>query len=276
MQYAIEKRQKRSICNLCRLEADLTWDHVPPKGGTVIRPMEMQAMMTRLTAETGKTVISQNGVKFRTICKKCNEHLGAQYDATLNEFSRSVGLYLKSTLRLPMVLTHVTKPQRLLKAVLAHLVAAKVEIEDTTFDQLARTYALDPSAQLPDDIHVFYWVYPYDDLVVMRDFAMFVLSRSFDMPAVFQLMKCFPVAFLCSTASNYAGLNSLSAYRHCALDEEVEIPLRLFPVRERHWPETPDDRYNKVIFGGASAMRSVYAAPRRATRAMARRNERAF
>ncbi len=208
-------------------------------------------------------MISQNGIKYRTICRRCNDYIGAEYDPTLNVFSKSVGLYIKSTLRIPMAVRHKTKPQRLLKALLAHLVAAKVEIEDTTFDQSARAYALDPAAKLPEDITVFYWVYPYDETVVMRDFAMFTPRGTFNHPAIFQLLKSFPVAFLCSSASSYGGLDSLPHYRKCDLNEEVEIPIRLLPVHERHWPETPTDKDNNVIFGGASAMQGFHARPRR-------------
>jgi hypothetical protein len=264
LQYAIAKRaNKKSICNLCRGEADLTWDHVPPKGGILVRPVEIQTAMTRLTGRPARGVISQNGVKYRTICKRCNDHIGAEYDPTMNAFSKSVGRYVKSTLRVPNVVRFATKPQRLLKALLAHLVAAKVEIEDTTFDRAARGYALDPTAKLPDDITVFYWVYPYDETVVMRDFAMFTPRGTFKQPAVFQLLKSFPVAFLCSTASTYDGLDRLSLFRRCELDEEVEIPVRLLPAREPHWPETPTDRDNSIIFGGSSAMQGFHARPRR-------------
>lgn len=263
MQYAIAKRQKRSICNLCRKEADLTWDHVPPKGGIVVRPVEILTIMTRLCGQPGRRVISQNGVKYRTICKACNEYVGREYDPIMNAFSKSVGLYIRSTLHIPREVAHRTKPQRLLKSLLAHLVAAKVPIEDTVFDQQARAYVLDPVAKLPADINVFYWVYPYDTTVIMRDFAMFTPRGTFLDPAIFQLIKTFPVAFLCTNVARYAGLHSLSPHRDCELDDEVDVPMRLFPVHEQEFPETPDDRDNVVIFGGASAMQGFHASPRR-------------
>lgn len=228
-----------------------------------MRPVEIMTIMARMGGQTGRAVVSQNGIKYRTICKSCNEHIGAEYDPTLNTFSKSVGLYVKSTLRIPREVGHKTKPQRLLKSLIAHLVAAKVEIEDTTFDQQARAYALDPDAKLPADINVFYWVYPYDVTVVMRDFAMFTPRGTFRDPAVFQLIKSFPVAFLCTNAASYAGLHSLSPFRDCELDDEVDLARNFFPVHERQFPETPNDRDNTILFGGASAMQGFHATPRR-------------
>jgi len=58
-----------------------------------------------------------------------------------------------------------------MKALLGHLVAAKVDIENTLFDQQAREYVLDINAPLPAEINIFYWVYPHDCSVTIRDFG---------------------------------------------------------------------------------------------------------
>jgi hypothetical protein len=46
--------------------------------------------------EKDKFNLPQNGVKFRTLCKKCNDWLGQQFDPTLNEFARDVGQIVTS------------------------------------------------------------------------------------------------------------------------------------------------------------------------------------
>lgn len=263
--YAKLKREKTSICNLCMEEKPLSWDHVPPKGGIELGPVEMETVFEVLTGDRQKPRLreSQNGVKYRTLCKECNEYLGIEYDPVLNGFAISVGRYLRSSVTLPNVVNHSVKPQRLMKALLGHLVAAKVEVENTAFDQLARAYVLDPASLLPDDIHIFYWIYPYSSSVTIRDFGMFTPRGKYNEPAIFQTLKYFPVAYLCCDKPSYAGLPALSWYREAGLDDEIELPLSMGRVEDPYWPEAPDDADGNVFFGGQSASQAIHARPRR-------------
>lgn len=263
MHYIKSKREKSSVCNLCRGVKNLTWDHVPPKGGIQLTPVEMETILSVMTGDKGATkpTESQNGVKYRTICKECNDYLGLNFDPTLNEFARSVATYLKTTIQLPKTVHHKTKPKRLIKAILGHLVAAKVNVEDTQFDRLAREYVLDTSTELPNEINIFYWPYPYTCSITIRDFGMFVPRGTLQEPAIFQTMKYFPIAYLVCSKPSYAGLNSLSIYRDCGLDDQVEIPIALDRVEHAHWPEAPEGTTN-VLFGGQSAMDAIVAKQR--------------
>jgi len=263
--YAKYKREKVSFCNLCRKEGALSWDHVPPKGGIELSPVEMETIFEIMAGDRGKPKLreSQNGVKYRTICKTCNEYMGVEYDRALNDFALSVGRYLKSVVDLPRVINHQVKPQRLMKALLGHLVAAKIELEDTRFDRMAREYVLDIHQPLPNSISIFYWVYPYDISIAIRDFGMFVPRCTFNEPAIFQTLKYFPIAFLCCDKTEYAGLTALSWYRNAHLDDEFEIPIDLARVEHPYWPEAPSDEDRNVFFGGQSAANAIRARPRR-------------
>ena len=55
----------------------------------------MRRRRLALTGHAAKNVVSQNGVKYRTLCKDCNEYIGAEYDETLNQFVRSIGRILQ-------------------------------------------------------------------------------------------------------------------------------------------------------------------------------------
>lgn len=66
--------------------------------------------------------------------RQCNDWLGKEYDPTLNKFANDISLFVKSSLHLPLVLTVPTKPYRLMRAILAHLVAAKAEMDEGNFD----------------------------------------------------------------------------------------------------------------------------------------------
>ena len=96
MYYAKSKREKRSICNLCRKEKDLSWDHIPPKGGIELSTVKMETIFALIAGDRDKPKIreSQNGMKYRTICSECNAYLGAEFDIIINDFALSVGRYL--------------------------------------------------------------------------------------------------------------------------------------------------------------------------------------
>lgn len=262
----IKRREKISTCNLCQQQKTLSWDHVPPKGGIELTKVEMEVLFGKMSDGAKKEFYpkeSQNGVKYRTICSECNAFLGSEYDEILNDFARSCGRYLKTSLKLPTTVKHKVKPQRLLKAILGHLVAAKIEIDETEFDQAAREYVLNIDAPLPTGLHVFYWMYPYDCSITIRDFVMFTPRGTFNESTVFQTLKYFPVAYLCCNQEEYAGLESLSRYGACRLDEEVDLPITLKRVEDPYWPESPSDEDNNIVIVGQSALNSIYAMPRR-------------
>lgn len=181
-------------------------------GGIDPDPVEMETVFRIMAGDRKKPKLreSQNGVKDRTICSECNSLSGREYDPTISDFATSVDRYLKSGIALPEVLSHKVMPQRLMKALPGHIVATKVEIEDTAFDWAARAYVPEPKMPIQEDIHIFYWVYLYATSVAIRDFSMFVPRGTFNEPAIFQLLKYYPVAYLCRNKPEYAGFPALS------------------------------------------------------------------
>jgi hypothetical protein len=207
-------------------------------------------------------VLTQNGLKYRTICGRCNSCLlGGGYDRTLNEFALNVGRFLDTTLYLPPQVSVVTKPARLLRSLFGHLLAAKAQLEYTKPDTAMREFVLDPRAQLTPELNVFYFVYPYPDVVVVRDVLMPAHRGRFDSPAIFSILKYFPVGYIVTNAKEHEGLQSLSFRCPRDLDQAVEIPIRLGSPPQRDWPEVVDDG-NFVAFGGSSGESSVTAIPK--------------
>lgn len=262
MHYVKNKKNKIDTCNLCLKNTELTWDHVPPKGSVELSPVEMRDVMQSLhTPEfQDRTTISQDGVKFRTICSSCNGMLGKEYDPVLNEFSKSIGQHLKSTLNMPSEINLNIKPQRLVRAVLGHLVSAKVEIDGSRFDELVRSFIREKDLALPEDINVFYWVFPYSYQAVARDLMMPSIRGSYRSFSVFQAMKFFPVAFVVTDTNQYENLPCLTHYRNEKLDMEVEIKVNLRNIKPPDWPDAAEGS-NFVAFGRAGAD-SIFAVPR--------------
>ena len=162
--YSIKfKRGKVGLCNICKKRKHLSWDHVPPKGGIYLSAVEQETVFSHMTVAkiNRKYSISQNGVKYRTICKGCNEKIGNKFDPVLNGFARSVGNILKSNLILPSTIYYKTKPNLLIRAILAHLLAVKADIDKVTMDEQIRNFIFDENASIPEEINIFYWVHPY-------------------------------------------------------------------------------------------------------------------
>lgn len=243
----------------------MTWDHVPPQGGIKLTPVEQELVFDRLTADAkGRFYsISQNGVKFRTICGKCNNTwLGKKYDPALNEFTVTTGKLLQTTIHLPSIINVRARPTAIARAVLGHMLAAKIHIDDVVPDREIREFFFDEDAPIPDSIHLFYWIYPYTSVVLIRDIAMPAARGRFDgSVGVFSILKYFPVAYLVTDLQSYEGLTELTSFRHLKSSEFADIPIPLQKIHDLAWPEMVDD--NNIVAGGISLQSSIYATPRR-------------
>jgi len=241
--------------------ADLTWDHVPPKGGIDLSTVKMQSILHLMTSDQKNQKLreSQNGLKFRTLCGDCNSFLGSEYDQEVNRFSKGLATIFESEIELPSKVNFKLNIQRLLKGMIGHLVAAKISEETTVFDEEVREYVLDREALLPENVHIFYWVYPYKCTVIMRDFLMFTPRGTFRDPAVFQMLKYYPVAFLVCNRPDYANLDCLSKYGRVEIDQEITLNINTAPRGGAYWPEAPSDKENNVLVVGEDGANSVHA-----------------
>jgi hypothetical protein len=257
------KREKVSQCNICKKIKSLSWDHVPPKGGIHLSSIEQETVFQHMTMskDNRKYSISQNGVKYRTICKECNEIIGRKYDPVLNDFAYNVGKFLKTKLTLPSIIYYKTKPNLLIRAILGHLLATKADIDEVTIDEQVRNFIFDEDASIPEEIKIFYWVHPYINTVIIRDIAMLAVRGKFGgKVGFFSILKYFPIAYLISNLKEYEGLSELTFYRNSKPRDMIDIPLDLKNIRGPEWPEIVDD--GNMIMGGLSIQSSVFAIPK--------------
>ncbi len=257
------QREKVSRCNICKKRKHLSWDHVPPKGGIYLSAVEQETVFSHMTVTkvNRKYSISQNGVKYRTICKECNEKIGRKFDPVLNGFTRGVGNILKSNLILPSIIYYKAKPNLLIRAILAHLLAAKADIDKATMDEQIRNFIFDENANIPDEINIFYWVHPYINTVIIRDVAMLAVRGKFGGEVgFFSIFKYFPIAYLVCNLKEYEDLNELTLYRNSKPQDIIDIPINLKDIRGPEWPESVDNE--NMIIGGQSIKSSVFAIPR--------------
>ena len=262
---SIVKRALSGNCNICGVRCRLTWDHVPPKGSAAIGPMDQQTVLQHLATRHGgdhRYSISQNGVKFRTLCGKCNNDiLGAQCDPALNDFTDRVTRNVSSVLALPRTVHVNARPSQLVRAIFGHLLAAKGQIEDSVPDRQMRVYFQNHALHVPHGLKVFYWLHPYHNVVIIRDVVMpAVRGRFGQKPGMFSILKFFPMGYLVTDLGQYEGLTELTHYARIAGGAEIALPISLKRVEHPRWPEIVDD--GNFLAGGQSVQSSILAEPR--------------
>ena len=246
-------------CNICGENAKLTEDHTPPKGCINIGQVELHHIVEHLNIEKTKSKgrLSQNGVKYRTLCHRCNNGLlGTKYDPAFIEFVNGIGNFLRSGLQLPPVISIKAKPQRVIRSLLGHLCAQGVgRYKKGPLTEPIKEYFLDDAKQLPDALKIYFWPYPFKNHVMARDCA--YLDTRFHDSVVVWFLKFFPVAFLVTfnePASYQFPFGCLSSWGREQIDFEVEIPVNLRKLPHEYWPEAPSP--NSVVFYGQEAIAS--------------------
>lgn len=247
---------KHGQCNICGELAALTEDHTPPKGCIRLGQIQIQHIADHLSAELargdGRVRKFQSGLKYRTLCANCNNNiLGIRNDPILINFVNTIIENLQSFRDLHYGITVTTKPQRLMRSLLGHISAQGVDRyqKGKNTDPL-RDYMLDESKSLPDFLTIYYWLYPYQRQVLIRDAAFLDLSIKDSKPVGMWLLKFFPIAFLIAWGDEpeYIKLNKLSDWRSIAIDDEKTLVIPTIPSIHPYWPEAPTDT-SLVVYG---------------------------
>jgi hypothetical protein len=261
-QYAAHGSRKVGHCNICQEYGRLTWDHVPPQGSTTVSEVEVDRLFfTFKEIAKNRPKFSQNGLKYRTICASCNSRLGTDFDPVLKDFAGYIAQVLNSRLILPSLLYIPTRPTALARAILGHLLAARLYPEDQGFDGIVRTFLFDDSAPIPEELSVFCWVHPFDHHVILRSVMMPARRGNFSSFGMFSIVKFFPVGFLVTDQNSYEGLEALTAWRSLPCSETAKVVLNTRDIRGPFWPEQRDP--GNAILMGSDGIDSVVAVPRK-------------
>ncbi|OUL28478.1 hypothetical protein BV378_07300 [Nostoc sp. RF31YmG] len=263
-QVIIEKfKKKDKICNICEQEKELSDDHVPPKACPPAKNIVISKLLYEMIGERSfRKRNAQNGVTYKTICSSCNNRLGKKYDWALGEFSKKIESFVESNLILPDSFEVECYPNAIMRSVLGHLLAAKTETDEVIIDNLIRPFLLDSTLPIHDDIHILYWVYPYEKIIILRDFGMPSVRGSLQQSGFFNMMKFYPIAFLIThKLKSYEGLLSLHQFNTLPPSDKANIKINLRSVKSSTWPEECLGTENFLVVGRA-ANDSVYAVPK--------------
>lgn len=178
----------------------------------------------------------------------------------MNDFARGIGKFLHTALHLPEIPHYETRPNRLIRAICGHLLAAKGDLETTTTDEILRHFVFDEKSEFPKQLKVFYWIYSYSYVAIIRDVIMPAERGNFEKIGFVSILKYFPVGYIICDLDGYEALNDLSFYLTSHLDKTVSIPTLLNQIHHPQWPEIVDNR--NFLAGGRSIKSSVFAKPR--------------
>lgn len=255
----------RGPCAICGSIEDLTVDHVPSKGATRIAAMEVRSLTDRLSIDRvhGRFELSQNGVKFRSLCKRCNNvRLGAECDPELVLLCTRADNILRSPLALPPRFTVDVRPARVLRAVVGHLLATEPTRRPVgPFEEGLAEFFLDTKLSPPHQLECFYWLYPFNDQVILRDVGMTRLGRGLS-PLIFKLLKFYPLSFMLTWERNeqdwvFSVPELARFHSHLSYDAIAPVLIDLRTLPHQRWPEAPASD-GALLIGG----QPLHASPR--------------
>lgn len=267
MRYIEHKRNQVDRCNICGNVEELKWDHVPPKSSGNSVEINVNTLYKGLPTEDSYQRKYQNGIKFRSLCQSCNSVLLSKYDVAYKRFVEDIKQLLKTSVTLPQTVHIPIEINKVLRSVCGHIVAAKNHYDDVnTIDPELRKYVLDEQYKINPDFKLYYWIYPYKTVCIVRDVCVKGYSDKVSFPErPLSSLASFPIAFVLeSEADKDCGLIDLFQYATADINETVTIPVDFgssyYPgtgkVRNFLWPCNVGDEWDDAgfIIGGDGMM----------------------
>lgn len=262
--HMVTRGAKSGICNICGTDGPLTEDHTPPKGCVRPTAMELQHVTHRIHAGKAIKTKAHDGVKYRTLCARCNNALlGGRYDPVLIDFTKRVADLLASNLVLPTTMTVPTKPALLMRAIWGHLAAVGVDRYLKSHAEEWRDFFLGETLPVPADVNFYYWIYPYRRQALLRDIASLDIGGDVAKRSIYWLMKFYPLAFtvwMPETGGRALGHRDLTSYRTARADDVVDVMVDLAPVPHELTLEAPTE--TQSLFIGRDSIVANSRAPR--------------
>jgi len=269
--YQKKKRNKIDYCNICGIERELTYDHVPPKccfNDINIKPIE------KLSGEQEKVNpnCSQNGLKYRTICCTCNNSLLAKYDKSIEDVVEQIKAFLMNGDDLKSGTINLSiKINAFAKSVCGHFLAMKNNYDaNCLVDISLRKYVLSESTLPPKDYQLLMRFYPFSTIFSLRDAVIVNTNGHLLVPnGTISVLSAFPLSFILSQGDCTCGCIDIFKYCSTNIEELAEMQLdfssAFYPdttvLRHEKWPcnISNDDFGIPALLCSSSAVKdSVY------------------
>lgn len=247
----------KGFCAICRKHDTLTKDHVPPKACSNVSDVVIRDIFGDGVKQHRSPLVSQGGLHFKTLCGSCNNTLlGTKYDPALTAVVNEIRTYMTrasaSCLELPKTQLFDYQPNRFLRSILGHLLAANA-VDDVTrttpeapLDAALRKYVLEPSEVLDSNIHVYYWLYPYRPKVIMKHCGMGFLGSRGEL-IYGHVFKFFPFGFWVvwaqqpNSSIRRISLPRLDLEASSIISAAAKLAINFWPLQDSNFPEAPPD-----------------------------------
>lgn len=185
----------RGICSICKSDGHLSEDHIPPKSCGNTGKVYYYSFAPN-SHNFYKKRISQNGIKFRTICSQCNSKLGALYDKELTLFRECV---------INSINGNPTKveiyPIKVIKCIVGHLLAASSFSEDVISEEMREFYLNNDNSSIKkfaSKYSLLCFYYPYKDsiFILKNYFPNEIIGPYRIFNSILSSMYFFPFAFI--------------------------------------------------------------------------------
>lgn len=268
MNYIKTKRERISECNICGMKTELTWDHVPPKGILFTPDVLVNTAFNSIPTEKKYMKEYQSGIKFRTVCQKCNNIVLGQNDIEYKKFVKTIvdelihtnKQYMENSVERDSISINC-KINRVLRAICGHFLAARNTYQGKLeTENYIRQYVMNENEKL-ENFKLYSWIYPYSTIIIARDFVCTGHIKLSHPKGFVSVISCFPISLVLSTEGEESCLlDNLGNYSTNNIDDEVEIELHFKNSRIRNsdaiksfmWPMDVADDINGAQFVLAS------------------------
>ena len=232
-------------CNICGEKSKLTEDHVPPKfwnNKTIKYYSQGLGTNDPQKAKTPFPWQARKGIVFRSICEKCNnELLGDKTDIPLKHFIDEIKRGA-SKMNYSPYLNCVISVNRVARAVIGHLLAAKEFYDDKTkTDAQLREFFLNTASLPPDEMYLYFFFYPYDNIVIARDVVPVRPDKRNDPfispDGTISCLYSYPIAFILRHGGKQKGIKMKDLFSYCSKDID-ETKNVLFDYSSCYYPNT--------------------------------------
>lgn len=245
----LNKGPNVGFCVICGDYGKLSKDHVPPKGCNNVKDHILTAFHKNISKGG---VTSQGGTHFKTLCETCNsERLGLEYDTELVKLSNEVTSLaiskIEGRLALPSEVYSFVKPQRIARAVVGHALAgvsvneAKSGLISAPFQDALRSYFLNKDAAMPDELNIYYWLYPSKMQVIIK--GAYKANFGTRNGILGHIFKFLPLGFWLvweKPVEININLNNLVTNKSCGVNDVYQLPINLKHVQSVNFPEAPE------------------------------------
>lgn len=255
----------KGYCRLCGRYDRLTNEHIPPESC-----FNHQDYFITNNPEGNERIHTKGGIKFKTICRICNNEVISLLDQELAKLIKGSELFLGSSKRFGIFLNDYRisfNKIMILKCLIAKVIVSyfppsrlSEKVEDSDFvytDRLRKVFNLDEN--LLSSLRVYFWINQAPYLAIIPGLSIIGELGEVDSIIVSSYLKFYPISFWIIEKDIQNRLKiDLPFFDFHSDDELIEINLKDLPKKRGDFPlDTPPTNGAYMM----STMNTIFAFP---------------